>query len=520
MIVTHKGGVLMSTVSSAFVSYAHSDHLIADALRTELERLAEKGRGRDALFCFFDTKSIKPGQRWEPVITLGLEKADWLVVIFTGEQSAYCGAEVGKFGLLNKLDTPDPVPNKRLICLYDGDIRDIPTVVKDYQSERVSDVEGSSLEDSLGSADEATAWYTTPLAEFLKDFCLYKRLYAPEDRPDPGEFKIDIALAAKKITRAFAKSKEAEEKEETPVQLGFELVIYSIPGSSLTKIPDDALVVGTSVTFDALGLSLPLSATRAPQLKWGELREKMYRASRTKICPWMDKIEVDVVRSADGLAVSGDDVTFVTATGKIFRPILARHVAYASGTREFSILLVQTLDRRFVGKRETSLLLTALILASRWRFTYFENWEATKNRTFGPDAPLADFQDSCRQLLYNIEWIENEAAQYGTTNAASLVEAFGQDKKARVERFYTDWDNDKKNLLDKLPPLNEAFTEESRQIAHDIIIRFLEHTKSQNSEFLELCLNAYSQQVLSDLGRMTAAHQRVGPNPEGSAAHG
>jgi hypothetical protein len=419
----------MAETSSAFVSYAHSDHFIADAIDRELTRLAEKGHGgRDALSCFFDTRSIKPGTRWEPVITAGLAKADWLIVIFTGEQSAYCGVEIGKFSLQNRLDTSDPVPSKRLICLYDVEMSGLPTVVRDYQCEKVSAVDGASAEESLGSADETTAWYAAPLAEFLKDFCLYKRLYAPEDRDDPAEFKIDIALATKRITRAFAKAKEDEEKEETPVQLGFELVISpSETRQSLTKIPSDALVVGTSVTFDALGLNLPLSPTRVPQIQWGQLREKISLVSRTGIIPWMDKIEADVVRAADGIAVSEDDVTFVTITGKVFRPILARHVAYKSGVREFSILLVRTMDRRFIGKRETSLLLTALILASRWRFTYLEDWDGTRNRNFGLEGPMADFQDSCRQLLYNIEWIENEAAQYGTANVASLVDAFGQD---------------------------------------------------------------------------------------------
>jgi hypothetical protein len=510
----------MSTTSNAFVSYAHSDHFIAEAIDKELMRLAEKGRGKDSLFCFFDTKSIKPGQRWEPVITASIEKADWLVVIFTGEQSAYCGVEIGKFSLLNKLDTSSPVPDKRLICLYDVEMRDLPTVVRDYQCEKVSAVEGTSSGDSLGSADETTAWYVTPLAEFLKDFCLYKKLYAPQDREDPGEFKIDIALAAKRITRAFAKSKEDEEKEETPVQLGFQLVLASSEGRHLTKIPDEALVVGTSVTFDALGLNLPLSTTRAPRIKWGELREKIARANRTNVVPWMDKIEVDVIRAADGIAVTGDDVTFVTASGKVFRPILAHHVAYASGTREFSILLVQTMDRRFIGKRETSLLLTALILASRWRFTYFENWEDTKNKTFGIERPLADFQDSCRQLIYNIEWIENEAAQYGTANVDALVEAFGQDKKARIERFYNDWDKDKKDLMAKLPALNSSFTPETRQVARTAVLNFLETTQKENSDFLELCIQAYSQQLLSDLSRSTFDHQHVEPIPGGASPNG
>ena len=90
--------------------------------------------------------------------------------------------------------------------------------------------------------------------------------------------------------------------------------------------------------------------------------------------PWMHKVETDVVRAISHQIVSPDDVTFVGKNRKVYRPILERHELFVNGDRRFYMLFLKTLDRRFVGSQRTSVLLTGLILASRWRFTYFENW--------------------------------------------------------------------------------------------------------------------------------------------------
>jgi len=71
----------MSNVTHAFVSYAHQDVIIADALEEQLTHLAKNGRGKSFLTCFLDTKSIPKGQKYEPIIRAGLKDADWLIVI-------------------------------------------------------------------------------------------------------------------------------------------------------------------------------------------------------------------------------------------------------------------------------------------------------------------------------------------------------------------------------------------------------------------------------------------------------
>jgi hypothetical protein len=158
------------------------------------------------------------------------------------------------------------------------------------------------------------------------------------------------------------------------------------------------------------------------------------------------------------------------------------------------MLFVETLDKRFVGSDRSSLLLTSLILASRWHFSYFEQWSDTQ-RLFGENIPLQNLADSCKQLFYNIEWIEIEAAQLGADDQRAMIEAFGQDRRARVERFFSDWEKAKKDLFAVLPGLDTEIKEENRKAAGVAVLDFLKKVKSQNEDFLEITIKAYSDEL-------------------------
>jgi hypothetical protein len=475
--------------SYIFLSYHHDDNIIASAIQEALGHLAEKGRGRDSLSCFLDTHpdSISEGLRWEPIITAAVETTDWLVAIYTGDQSAYCGFETGTFSHMNNLPTDHPTPDKYLECLHDVKRDDLPLIFRPYQTRQ--------LPNTREPPDNVTFWWNSSIGVFLRQFCSYHNLYAPAD--NPIGYTNDIAHAAHQITTSFDLSHEQDEKSETPCQLGLQIRIPPVTGE-LTQVPGDSLVIGTSLTFDILDLSLPLSLKRAPQLLWSDLRS-MLRTPSHAVVPWMDKVEGDVLRASRNLVLRGDDITFIGSNGRVYRPILARHKLYYNGSRKFYLLFVETLDRRFVGRRQTSLLLAALIMASRLRFTYFENWNDTVDKKFGQNITLAEFGDSCKQLLYNIEWMENESVDYGLDDPDSLVQAFGSDKRARIERFYADWKNAKEELLPTISPLTAIVNIEERDRIRKIIIKFLESVKKQNAEFLELCVEAYGKEILSNI---------------------
>src|SRR5262249_25519232 len=96
----------MDEKTNVFISYAHEDTIIANAIKDQLTLLAQSGRGAPSLNCFLDTESIQPGVKYQPVIRAALEEADWLIVVFTGYQSVYCGYEIGMYSIIK------PQPNK------------------------------------------------------------------------------------------------------------------------------------------------------------------------------------------------------------------------------------------------------------------------------------------------------------------------------------------------------------------------------------------------------------------------
>ena len=211
----------------------------------------------------------------------------------------------------------------------------------------------------------------------------------------------------------------------------------------------------------------------------------------------MGRLESNIRLAAALKTTQPDDVTFRGSDGRIYRSVLTRHKLYKNGKRRFYVLLVETFDRRFVGDPETSLLLTALMLASRWFFTFFERWDETLKQ-FGSSRPDEEFLDACKQLEYNMEWIENEGVELGADNLNAMVHAFGDQHKARVERFYSDYYTAKDKMKSRLPETFEKLSPEKRPEVEGAIIKFLTAVRAQNAEFLKLCVRTYAQKLDAD----------------------
>jgi hypothetical protein len=484
----------MTDTTYAFVSYAHQDFIIADEIRNQLDNLAQRGMGGSCLECFLDTESIEPGKKYEPVIRKALEQTDWLIVVFTGDQSVYCGFEIGLYSFMN--DSGKAQEEKPVVCVHDVDKTRLPAVLTGYNTTQISRVANYLPDNATASSPDVKLWWDSPLGKLLQDVCQSKNLYTPLHRKrDPAQYELDIAKAASKIAHAFEAARAGDEESETPVTAVLELIVYPPFDSAEKRIPENATLVGSSRAFELLGINPPLSLdqAQAPQITWGQLRQTLSRPERANI-PWVDKLETNISRAAALKTPEPDDVTFRGKDGRIYRAILTRHKLYKNGKRRFFVLLVESFDRRFVGNQQTSMLLTALTLASRWRFTFFERWRETLKQ-FSEDRTDKEFQDACKQLEYNMEWMENEGVELGADDPEAMVNAFGFDTKARVERFYTDFYVAKKLMKSQFPHTFEELKPEARPRVQKAIIDFLTTIKEQNAEFLKLCVDKYAERV-------------------------
>lgn len=491
----------MTDTTHVFISYAHQDTIIAHAIRDQLTLLAQHGEGAPSLTCFLDTESIEPGQKFEPVIKASLEEADWLIVVFTGDQSVYCGYEIGMYSIL-KPHSDRPTNEKPVAWLHDVDKSRLPAVVNGYNTTLISRIANYLPEPPNELSPDARLWWNSSIGKLLRTICESKGLYTADHRKnDPVQYQVDIAEAASKIAYAFEAARQEDEESDTPVQAALELTVFPPFKGTDRRIPGPSALVGSSRAFEILGLNVPhsLTANEAPHITWGELREALSRPERATI-PWMDRLETNICRAAALKKPQPDDVTFRGSgqDGRIYRAILNHHKLYKNGKRRFYILLVETFDRRFIGDPDTSLLLAALMLGSRWRFTFFERWNETL-RKFDNSRSDAEFLDECRQLEYNMEWIENEGVELGADDMDAMVQAFGSEHKARIERFYSDFYAAKEKMKRRLPSTFESVTQQTRSEVQSAIIEFLTTIKDQNAEFINLSVRTYAHRIGADL---------------------
>jgi TIR domain len=108
-----------------FISYAAADNSIATALREEITEI-----NRDRVECFLDTETIESGEGWEKKLEEALEAADWLVCLYTGDQSEFCGYEIGVFTRGKALQRN--ARNSRLVCLHD--VPNYPAMFRAHQN--------------------------------------------------------------------------------------------------------------------------------------------------------------------------------------------------------------------------------------------------------------------------------------------------------------------------------------------------------------------------------------------------
>jgi hypothetical protein len=486
----------MNEKTNVFISYAHEDTAIAHEIKDQLTLLAQSGMGGSSLDCFLDADSIPPGVKYEPIIKAALEQADWLVVVFTGNQSVYCGYEIGMYSILKSLHDR-PADDKRVACLHDVEQRKLPAVVDGYNTTHISQVAPYVPPPPNELTSNAKIWWDSPVGKLLRAICTTKGLYTPADREnDPVQYQIDIAQSASKIAAAFEDARKEDELWEAPVQAGLEIVLFP-PSSQGQRIPPQSTVLGSSRSFDILGMGVPydVGSGQVPHTTWGELRQALSTPGRVNI-PWMDRLETNIGLAVASKVPQPDDVTF-RGSGqdrRIYRAVLTRHKLYGNGKRRFYVLLVETFDRRFVGDPDTSLLLTALMLGSRWRFTFFERWHDTLKQ-FDESRSDVEFMDACKQFEYNMEWIENEGVELGADNLESMERAFGAEHKARIDRFFSDFYKAKDELKTSWPHSFEKAAPEKRREVHAAILKFLTIVKEQNAEFLKLCVRTYAERL-------------------------
>jgi hypothetical protein len=468
-----------------FISYAHGDREIAQALYEELTEI-----DRNRVQCFFDQRTIQSGAGWKAILQMELRRADWLICVYTGDQSEFCGFEVGYFAEAGDKEEANGKRDRRVVCLHD--VAELPGIYSGYQGRFVAFPAEAQVGGEL--QDDSSFYRQAPIMRFLSDFCMYRDLYPVRDIADATRQESSLVSKARRITEAFVTARGSDEKGSTPLQLGIEIRIPKMSGK-MEKIPPGAEISGTYESLKLFGLQPPMVQERLPRSTWQELRAASVSSRRQDVL-WMDQLQSDIVRASNGLAVSAPEATFKSKSNeKIYRPILARHVEYYGGGRLFSVLFVETLPRRFLGRKNTSMLLSGLVLASRFRFTYLEDRDEVFARLFGDSVSKDELEANCRQLKYNLEDMSHEAVDFGLMDEDTFVKAFGPENRATAESFLTTWAKTQARLFSKLPDSEAHVTDANRAEIVAALAEFFGAVEVENERFIGSAIDVFRSEV-------------------------
>jgi hypothetical protein len=100
---------------------------------------------------------------------------------------------------------------------------------------------------------------------------------------------------------------------------------------------------------------------------------------------------------------------------------------------------------------------------------------------------------NCRQLRYDIERLEHEAAEFGLLDRQAFIAAFGEGNQALAEDFIKTWDFLKGKLFAVLPT-REIQALDRPKIRQEIL-DFFARMKLENALFLQKSIEVYSQEM-------------------------
>jgi hypothetical protein len=351
--------------------------------------------------------------------------------------------------------------------------------------------------------DETAFYQAAPIAKFLNDFYAYKALYVAKDAAEGARQQQKLTRQAKRISEAFNLARGRDERSSTPTQLGIEVRFPKLDKGPLQSVPGTAEVSGTFQSLGLFGLMPAMEKERLPRTTWGEMREACRGDFRTEV-PWMEKLERDMVLAANGKSVGTAEATFKSINNVIYQAILARRVEFFSGVQVYSILFVETPPRQFLGKKNTSMLLAGLVMASRFRFKYLEEKAEMFETRFGDRLSNDDFGANCRQLKYDLEGMTHEAADFGLLDPTTFINAFGPDNRAKAESFLDNWAVTEKKLNDALPAPDVRITVQNRAGIKAAIADFFDSVEEENERFIVSAIDIFRAETIATFGHRPA----------------
>lgn len=416
-----------------FISYASEDHDIAKAFYQSLQALGETVY--DRIKIFFDSKSIDGGDEIRADIREGLNKSDFLVVLYTGlfkRSHGYTGYEVGFFDrLIEDEVAKSGKTTRRIIYLYCGEPPAIGDGILGISIDvDVADLAGSRadyVQKSVQSPDSPDA-----LARALLDIAnrAESRLPPPllDDREelDRKRNRRRLAVAEEIIPGLKGKLFDSMSTRVTRHSVEQKLIEFELPKPASAQIyvsiPDEAKLTPHSGAFEIFGISQLNDA-----MTWSEFRNEVQSRDTLGGSSVLLAIEQAVISAISPAVRLDNDQIFKSSNDRIFRVLVTRQVDYYNGRKVVHVYLIQKLQDSVLGNDDTSTILGFINVAAKYRFIFIERDSSLSVESFIFEPDPVKIQNNVRRLVRELLLIEEEARNLKLDQVAAISIYFGGD---------------------------------------------------------------------------------------------
>jgi hypothetical protein len=475
-----------------FLSYAHEDQAIADAIAVTLRR------------AFFDTFDITLmsefpiGLNWRDLINNSIEATDIMIAIATGRLKpghSFTGFEIGSFTTSMRF-------RKNMTIAPDVARRMIPFAVLDKTPAAINDFEGIDIEPkdlhalrfdasdapreirelSAQGGDDATK----SVVKFLSDLQDIISEVLPEKSKKISLSKERIeffnTLAMGLCEQLFSSVSNREESVLIPKS---KLIIRVPPGTSLEQDAlSTALVQTQGPCCDSFGLDQDNRT-----YDWATF---LKCASGSDIANAWNEAFRSLLVSMNNSEFVENNIILSFDRKRTFRLFVARLITLFSGVREYHVYVIPLLKPKDYGDPATTLLLRALQVSLGYRFMFLEG-----SSEFAPDliraTRAAMLQSTVSAMQNGLNMLLQMAEDAGLNDPEHVVTIFGA---KGIDDLYALWDTEKKALYDAASAILANPPTANQKAAFVAQLEtFCEHTRDLNKRYTTRVLEVLQHRI-------------------------
>ncbi|MBY5672295.1 hypothetical protein HFO32_23105 [Rhizobium leguminosarum] len=412
-----------------FCSYARED---ADFLQAFLRAFSSLNDLVNHNIVAFSDNDIQAGKSIDAVLTDKLQETDILVVIFANtlkKAFAYPGWEVGYFqGLINAELKTTGKTSRSIVSFF---LTDPPQIIQSLlgidmgldktelelgREQYLKNVIAELPEDIDKNQFTKFMFEITQLAEKWKPSTINEdeRLQRGVNRIAAIKSEVYPRLRSD-IFDCISGRIAKDEKEQL-------LISFELPKRNLSdkapSIPENAKLICTGRSGTALGGMF--IGDKVTSLSWAEFKADIEKLDQ----PYgnvIHAIEQTVTSAIEAGPVDNDQIIRSPMDTNLYRLIVTEQFEFYDGRRLVNLWLFPFLNFRTFGDKQTSLLLSFIVLAAKYRFLFLEDESPFSIERIRSSENPDELKRTILAVLREVVLIEEEARALGLNTADAFV---------------------------------------------------------------------------------------------------